>query len=191
MKHSIELAKEYAYSEIETYGLPDSYNLELSYNKWLELAEKLWADATIVALGTLFMDSKLWACFHAGTLSEHRQQGVETWIQFANEQNLNATIIKKVTECILEHHGSIKYASLESEICANADCYRFCSPKWVLRYIQRVMDHHKVSFDDSIKQVQSKYEEKKNILSLPLCRQELSPYLESFDSIFNGFFSLS
>jgi hypothetical protein len=185
----ISKARDYALEQIHEYWLPDPFNLDLSYKKWIEIATNVWADVNIVRLGTLFMDIALWYCFREKILSQHIELWHSLWLKFAEEYNIDSDITASVWNCILEHHGDRGFSSLESEVVANADCYRFASVQWVLRYIQNVGKHHDVPFEDLIKQVKSKYEEKKWLLSLPLCKEELKGWIEAFDVIFKEFFN--
>ena len=36
--------------------------------------------------------------------------------------------------CVAAHHGAIPFDSLEAEIVANADCYRFIHPRGVMSF---------------------------------------------------------
>ncbi|MEI7563092.1 MAG: hypothetical protein WCJ39_05440 [bacterium] len=75
------------------------------------------------------MDLKIGQCIKENTLSEHTQRSKEESEKILRERHLDEEKIQKVMECVLYHHGTSKYPSVEAEICANADCYRFLHPR--------------------------------------------------------------
>jgi hypothetical protein len=77
------------------------------------------------------------------------------------------------------HHGQVPYTCIEAEICANADCYRFISPKGVLSYLTVLGKRHD-DFTICLNEVEKKLDEKYSILSLDLCKQELEPWYQTF-----------
>ena len=93
---------------------------------------------------------------------------------------------ENVLHCIREHHGVDTFYSLESEICCNADCYRFISVEGV---VGGAMDFREISVSDFVELFSEKAEEKWYALSLDMCKKELEPqyraiktFLESYTS---------
>jgi len=84
--------------------------------------------------------------------------------------------------CVAAHHGAIPFESLESEIVANADCYRFIHPRGVMSFhatvIKRGNEH-----DDALKAVEAKLDEKHGILSLEAAKEDLLEYYKMFKNI--------
>ena len=71
---------------------------------------------------------------------------------------------------MLEHHGVGKFHSLESEICCNADCYRFISIKgfsYAMRFLRDM------PFSDLVNLLENKSKEKWKALTLDICKKEL------------------
>ncbi|GHV24968.1 hypothetical protein FACS1894176_02400 [Bacteroidia bacterium] len=127
----IKSAKEFALNEIEKYGLPTLVNFELSEQKAIELVHKLNANETIVTLGVYLMDCKLGQAFSEKRVTEHVQMSVEASEEFLKQFDLTRDDKAKILNCVAAHHGTVPYSCIEAEICANADCYRFISPKGV------------------------------------------------------------
>ena len=77
------------------------------------------------------------------------------------------------------HHGKIPYTCIEAEICANADCYRFISPKGFLSYLATLGKRHD-DFASCLNDAEKKLDEKYALLSLDFCKQELEPRYQTF-----------
>jgi hypothetical protein len=77
------------------------------------------------------------------------------------------------------HHGTIPYTCIEAEICANADCYRFISPKGVFGYFT-TLGKRPLDFLACLDEAEKKLDEKYAILSLDICKSELEPYYQTF-----------
>jgi len=59
----------------------------------------------------------------------------EATVEFLKNYDLSAKVKDTLINAVYAHHGAIPFISVESEICANADCYRFAHPKGVLFYL--------------------------------------------------------
>ena len=147
------------------------------------LAEKIGADKNIVALGTLLMDLKLKQAMVEERIQDHTQMSFDAAKEFLNQFNLSEDIKNKILSCVKEHHGIKKFSCIESEICCNADCYKFLHPKGVLQYIH-ILLNRSGSFKDALNGVEAKLEEKWKILSLDICKEELEPYYQMFKELF-------
>lgn len=167
---AIELARK----EIETYGLPHPVAFDLSLEKGQFLAESLGANSTIVDIGVAMMDFKLGQAFKEKRLAEHVKMSAEAAKAFLKEHNVPENISRIVINAAEAHHGGIPFVSVESEICANADCYRFIHPKGVFLYLT-VLGKRLDDFNACLLQVESKLDEKMKIVSLPIVRDELMP----------------
>ncbi len=174
----IKKAREYAVSEIYKYGTPAIGHLDFSEKKGLELAEKLKADKKIVQLGTILMDLKLGQAKKENRLSEHTKMSAEDSKKFLTQFGINIKLINKIVNCIEAHHGNIPFDSIEAEICANADCYRFIHPRGFFVYLTLLGKRHK-NVDECLEQAEKKMDEKHNILSLDICKKELEGYYKT------------
>jgi hypothetical protein len=171
----IQRTKKIAIEEIEKYGLPSLLHFEIWEQKALEFAKKFNADTTIVQLGIYLMDIKLWQAFAENRITEHTQMSTKYAKIVLDWYNLSDIYINRILNCVEAHHGKVPYTCLEAEICANADCYRFISPKGFLSYLTTLGKRHN-SFTTCLDNVEKKLDEKYAILSLQLCKQELKPY---------------
>jgi hypothetical protein len=99
--------------------------------------------------------------------------------EFLEQFDLDEETVKKILSCVEEHHGAEEFTCKESEICANADCYKFLHPKGFLNYLC-ILNGRGGNFKEAIEGVLPKLEEKHNILSLDVCKEELEPYYQEF-----------
>ena len=183
MKEIIEKAKRWALEETKRYGTPILPHIELSNQKGQELARKLNVDKDLVMIGTLLMDIKLGQCFKEGKLSEHIERSAEATKKFLRQFNLVEETKKKIINCVEAHHGTTEFICKEAEICANADCYRFLHPKGMFNYFT-LLGSRFDKFGDALELANKKLEEKHNILSLDVCKEELEPYYKMFKELF-------
>ena len=173
-KEAIEEVKRRTFAEAAKHkGLPANEQTELAYNEGQRLASQLKADVGVVALGCLLMDYKLGQAYSEGRLSEHISMSeVEADSALAEFPDITSEEKRSIKDCIHEHHGVQKFSSLESEICCNADCYKFASVRGFIVSLRYTRD---MPLIDLLKLLTAKTEEKWKTLSLEICRQELKP----------------
>lgn len=170
MKNFLQKARELAYIEYEKTGMPIKQHIDLSCQVGKRLAKELGADVDIVEAGTLLMDCMIGTAYQQGRLEDHVQVSLDKTNELLAEFSLPEEVKENIRHCVLEHHGAEEFYSIESEICCNADCYRFISVKgflFALRYMPEMR------FQPLIKLLNKKAEEKWNVLSLDICKQEL------------------
>lgn len=172
MKEIIKKSKKYALDEIEKFGLPNKIHFEISEQKGIALAKALGADQDIVQVGVCLMDLKLGEAVSQNRIADHVQMSVDASREFLNQFDLDDEVKNTILNCVGAHHKDIPFKSIESEICANADCYRFISPKGFLLFMN-ILGERGLSFEESLKRAEEKLEEKWNILSLDICKEEL------------------
>ncbi|MDD5291331.1 MAG: hypothetical protein PHZ04_04450 [Patescibacteria group bacterium] len=175
----IEKSKKYALSEIKKFGTPVLTHFEISEKKAIELASKLGADKTITRVGVYLMDLKLGQALKENKLAEHVQMSAEAAKEFLKKFNIDNLTMRKIINCIEAHHKNVPFECIEAEICANADCYRFIHPKGFFAYLTLLGKRYD-NFSDCLNQMEKKLEEKHNILSLEICKNELNEYYKIF-----------
>jgi hypothetical protein len=171
----VKEAKKFAQEEIEKYGMPGPIHFEISEKKAEELAEKLGANRIITLVGVYLMDVKLGEAFQRGRLAEHVQMSVETTREFLEKFDLDKKTKEKIINCVGAHHGQIPFICKEAEIAANADCYRFLSPRGFFALLAG-LGQMGLKFEEILNWAEAKLDEKYNILSLDICKQELELY---------------
>ena len=170
MKDFIEAARNFVYAEQKRTGMPLKQHIDLSCKKARDLAQRLNADVDIVIAGTLLMDCMIGTAIQRGKVSEHIQMSLEKTNELLEQANLPQSTKENIRHCIEEHHGITNFFSLESEICCNADCYRFASTQgfyYTVRFFRDMPD------DEFLKLLRTKFNEKKNALTLDMCKEEL------------------
>lgn len=128
------------------------------------------------------MDLKLLEAQSLGIPKEHVKLSIEATKEMLENYNLTKEEKENILYCVAEHHGVEKYFSTESEICANADCYKFLDPKGVFAYCSLLGRR----FHDLVKeweQLEYKMDEKYNILTLKEVKNELGPYYEQLKKL--------
>ena len=80
-------------------------------------------------MGVYLMDLKHGQAFQENRANEHVSMSSEVSKTFLESHNIDHPSLLKIINCIEAHHREIPFTSLESEICANADCYKFIHPR--------------------------------------------------------------
>lgn len=172
MKDFLKQARKLAYDEVEKTGIPLRLHVDLACEVGKRLAKELGADVDIVEAGVLLMDCLIGRAIQAGKLEDHVKMSLGGANKLLNKSSLSDEEKENIRHCVLEHHGASKFYSLESEICCNADYYRFTSVlgfSYGLRYLRDM------PFKDLVGLLAKKVEEKWNLLSLDICKKELGP----------------
>ena len=182
MQEIIEKAKVWAFEETKKYGTPYTGHLDLSYEVGQRIATKLNADKDIVAIGTYLMDIKLGQAKAEGKIELHTKISAEAVAEFLKQFDLTEKTKETIINCVEAHHATVPFKSLEAEICANADCYRFLHPRGLFGYFI-LHGSRSLDFNSAIEKAAEKIEEKWNILSLDMCRKELEEYYHMFKKL--------
>ena len=172
MDKLVKAAKKLAFDEYQKTKMPIESHIVLSHKKGKELAKKLKAKITVVEVGTYLMDCLIGQAIKEGRLQDHVEISLKRANKLLEEFNIDNSIKENIRHCVKEHHGVKKFYSLESEICCNADCYRFISIKgfsYVIRYLREM------PFGDLVNLLENKVNEKWKALTLDICKKELEP----------------
>ncbi len=159
-------ARKLAYNET----VPPKAQIDLATEKGKKLARELGANIDIVEAGTLLMDCAIGQALKEDRLAEHVEMGLQKANSLLDKSSLTQEEKENIRHCILEHHGVSKFYSLESEICCNADCYRFASVKGFMNAVRYTRE---MPFEDLVKLLNNKVEEKWNAISLSIVKQDL------------------
>ena len=182
MKDFLKQARKLAYDEIEKTGMPLKLHVDLSCETAKRLAKELGANIDVIEAGTLLMDCLIGQALKEGRLQDHVQMSLDRANELLEQFPLSDEDKENIRHCISEHHGVDKFYSLESEICCNADCYRFISIKgfsYAMRYLREM------PFKDLIELLSKKVDEKWSALSLDVCKKELVSQHELLESLLN------
>lgn len=172
-------ARSFALHEISLHWLPNLELFLLSEKKIIELARFLHADEDLALIGHSLMDCKLWEAFSLWKIGDHVAMWISFAKQFLTQYDLDSSYLDNLLNCIAAHHWTIPYTCIESEICANADCYRFIHPRW---FFGNLLSCGKrgLSLDDWLMLASDKLEEKWGVVSLDVCKKELAQYHATF-----------
>lgn len=176
IKDSIEIAKQNAPSSQVFF--------DIAFEKAYMLAEEYNADKDIVLIGLSLMDIKLQEAKKKGDISKHVLMASEFSSKFLKDYDITKEEFNKIINCIEAHHGKISFDCIESEIVANADCYRFIHPLGAFSYLG-ILANRSNDTIQNIKQLEFKQKEKYNMLSLEKAKEELYNYYDYFSKLFN------
>jgi hypothetical protein len=171
MEKFLQEARKLAYDETEKNKTPPIPILNLSTEVGKKIAHKLGVNVDIVEAGTLLMDCALGQALKENRRKEHVKMSLDKANELLSKFSLSEEEKENIRHCILEHHGSNKFYSLESEICCNADCYRFISAKGFAFQLKYGRD---MVFENMVDLLKEKVNEKWNALSLDICKNELN-----------------
>jgi len=168
----IEEAESLLRESVGRYQRPPLALFELATLKGQELADQFDAQKDIVKLGSLFMDCVLPQAIAEGRVSEHismswdkASEMIGKYPEVSDEEKEN------IRHCVLEHHGVDSFYSLESEVCCNADCYKFLSVEGIMINIRGNSD---LSTPDLMKLLSNKVDEKWSAISMSGVREDLA-----------------
>ena len=163
---------------------PTKNHLTLSLVKAEELGKEYHANLEIVRFGICLMDIKLSEAKKNNIQSKHVKMSSDFAKEFLKKSDFSDEEKEKIINCVEAHHGDVPFYSIEAEVCANADCYRFIHPVGVFTYAS-VLAKRTDSLLEQVKSLQVKLEEKKKILSLPKAKAELDGYYNAYSKQFN------
>lgn len=173
--------REFAYKEVEETGMPIKLHVDLATEKGIELAKKLNANVQIVETGTLMMDCVLGQAIQAGKAADHVQMCYEATKRILDKHpEVSDSDKENILQCVLQHHGGVQFHSLESEICCNADCYRFATVRGVVIAIRYLRE---MPFEEMTQLVRSKVDEKWGVITLGVVREELTTDYELIQGV--------
>lgn len=179
-------AIQFAKNEIAQFGVPDEAHFDFCLEKALWLAHAIGANANLVAIGATMMDIKLGQAFHEKRVQDHVAMSVQAAREFLSPFHLSQTEQESILNAVEAHHGGVPFLSMESEICANADCYKFIHPKGVFMYLT-ILGRRMTDYRACLDQAEAKMDEKMKMLSLPIAKGEL----QVFYDVFKQYFALS
>jgi len=185
LKYIIEEANKFAISEIEKFKSPHMNHFHIANKEGQILAEHFGADANIVMLGTILMDCKLGECIKNGNAPAHIKESYDRAKLFLDNYDIEEDLKNQILNCVEAHHNTKLAKSIEAEIVANADCYRFLSPAGIFTSIQ-LFGKRTDNISEIMNSVDKKVEEKWNILSLDLCKDELKDSYEAIKYLINN-----
>lgn len=160
-----------AIADIMKYSVPtlDDYNDVVNVS--LELGKRLNANLDVINLGAKFIEIKLGQAITEKKLGEHINMSLGFAMDFLANYPLNDDLKKKVFACIREQKDN-KFSCIEAEICANALCYNYLTPKKVLKIFYN-MKQKGYNFDEIFIFVEEKIDEMWGRLTLDICKKDL------------------
>lgn len=184
-KNLFEYVDKYNRDELVKYNydIEPMYDISLFYGK--KLAETYNADEEIVLISLALMDAKLPESVKKKTPKEHVSMSLASAKTILDKvEDITEDAKVNILKCIEEHHGVDKYYSIESEIVANADCYKFLSIKGMMTY-HSILARRLNDFESELDQLEYKMDEKINHLSLDLAKEELNDNYRVFKKHIN------
>lgn len=179
----LDEAVAFARQQAEQFGTPPFPLTEFISQEGQRLAKNHNADANIVFVGINLMDALLGKALAEGKPQEHIQRSEDSTRQLLSKYpELTKAEQDNILACVRQHHGGAKFYSLESEICCNADCYKFASVRGVLIGHQG----RKAPIEQLVKLYKDKLDEKWKALSMVDCKSELKPQCKVIKAFLEG-----
>lgn len=176
----IKKADDFNREEIRKYNPDMEFLHELAWNAGIRLAKEYGADEKVVKIALSMMDSKLPEASSLGVGKQHISMSSDATKELIKDVDcLNESEKENIIKCVEEHHGVEKFYSIESEVVANADCYKFVSPQGIL-YYSSMLGRRFHDFNKELEQLEFKLNEKHNTISLDLVKNELEEYYTFF-----------
>jgi HD superfamily phosphodiesterase len=150
---------------------------ELLIKKTKKLCRQLKADENLALVGAYLMDIKIGQAFREGRVTDHVRMSLKAARSFLTKFDLSKEIQEKIENIIQSHHKTVPYQSLEAEIVANADCFKFLHPKGAIFFLTN-LGKRGLKFPEALDYFEKKIEEKKKIISLKICQQEAEKYYQ-------------
>jgi hypothetical protein len=176
----INKADNFNKEEIRKYNPDMEFLHQLAWNAGMKLAKEYGADEKIVKIALAMMDSKLPEASSLGVGKQHISMSSTATKELIKDVDcLSESEKENIIKCVEEHHGAEKFYSIESEVVANADCYKFVSPEGVFYYAS-MLGRRLHNFDKELEQLEFKLNEKHNTISLDLVKNELEEYYDFF-----------
>lgn len=172
-------AWELARKEWDETGFPFREHIDIAVNKAKSLAKQLNADPDIVEIGTLMMDVVIGQAIKDGNIQKHVEMCLDATNGLLKDSQISEDKKENIRNCVIQHHGVDQYYSIEAEICANSDCYRWLSTRG---FACAMKCHPQKDLDKFIEFAQDKRKEMLKLLSLTKCKNELQAQLEIVDS---------
>ncbi len=167
----------FAREQAEQLQAPSVFHIDLALELSRRLADRLRANWEIVRVGLLLMDCQLGEALKRGEIPAHVRMSESKAEEILNEfSEITDEEKANILACVREHHGAEKFTTLESEVCCNADCYRFASIKG---FIGGMVNSRDMPLDEMVDLYSKKADEKWNALSLDICKEELRPQYEA------------
>ena len=174
----LKISEKLLNQEIKKTGLPpiENHKVCLLYGERLSKAYKVNKDFISACLN--FMDVKIGEAYLKKKLPKHMEMSLEATLKAIKSLKLNPKMINKISDCVLSHHGVKKYPSIEAEICANADCFKFLHPRGVFAFLVS-LGKRGIALNEALNYAEQKMNEKIAIISLPEVKKEAKDYYQA------------
>jgi len=174
--HSVLAAADaWARREIERTNSPPLEHYEYAIIEGRRLAAHYERDPDLIELGMILLDIMLGDSIEAGKPNEHVSRSVDAAKGFLELNHVPDDIITIVLGCIDSHHGNVSWPSVEAEICANADCYKFLRLRNWLKFLIVLTKERGADLDNALEYAGQKANEKWHTLTLDYCKHDLDP----------------
>ena len=156
--------------EVKKGNAPPEIYTSLAIEKGIQLAKEMNADVQVVESALWLGDSQLGLCMKQNRAQEHVKVSAEFARIAMKDAGASQEFVEKAVQAMIEHHSN-QHKSLEGEIVANADGYKFLQPLGLLSLVMK--DAKKRPDIETLKYALSKLEEKWNVLTIQQCKKEM------------------
>lgn len=171
MQNIVIKAKDLMYKQTITNKAPDWQLTEIIIKKAKKLCNKYQVRKDLVLTSLYLAHIVFDETIKGKTQMNHEKLSAKLAKKYLDKWGVNRTDQNIILNAILAHHNKIKTKSLEAEIVKNAEGFKFLTVEGCLIYLH-VLGARGFSYQDAIKQVIYKMNQKFSYLTMPECIKE-------------------
>ncbi|MFH1977816.1 MAG: hypothetical protein ABIJ92_00630 [Candidatus Aenigmatarchaeota archaeon] len=167
----VKLSRDLAYEQCKKNDSPPWLLTEIAIRKGKELAKKYNVDEKLV-LVSLYLSHTIFDNKTGNSMREnHPQLSADFSKKYLDEWKVDEKEKKIILNSIEAHHDKVPTESKIAEVVKNAECFKFVTIEGSLIWLHE-LGLRGFSYEDSVKYVLKKMNDKKKLLTLNDCIKE-------------------
>lgn len=180
----INLSKELMRKQTENNKAPAWLLTELAARKGRELAKKHNVEERLVVSSLYLAHTVFSPVWHDRIRRNHPKLSAEFAERHLKKWGVAEKEQKIIIDSILHHPDKAKPKTKMAEVVKNAECFKFVTVKGSLIWLHEC-GRRGYSFEDSVKKVLAKMQEKRVLLTLPDCMEDAEKECKMIEKIFS------
>ena len=179
----VKLSRELMYKQTQKNKSPAWLLTEIAVKKGKELSKKYNVDERLVLTSLYLAHTIFTAEFEHDTTKNHPELSAEFAKKYLNEWKVSKKEQEIILNAIEAHHNKVPAKSKIAEVMKNAECFKFVTVEGSLIWLHE-LGIRKVSYDEAVKRVIQKMEEKKKLITLPELKEEVENNCKEIKRLF-------